>query len=354
MAKGSMIKRLAASAMAAALFLLGAMSAYAEQSEYADIDKLYSRDGEESIYISDDQFLYNFKGENPGVSVCGYVGESTKLTIPNLINGREVSAIDTDAFSGDRNIEEISFPNSVKSIGKNCFNGCPNLKTVKLATGVAVLNQVFCDCPALTSMTFPNGVTSIQDSFKNCTSLNYVKFSRSVSSIGEHSFSGCTALGQIDWVGGIIKLSNAFDDCTSLESVTIPEGVVLIDGAFDGCTALSEIKFPETLLYITGGFTGCSSLTKVELPDKLLFVNEAFNDCENLSKLKYSEATKISETAFLKCPKLTIEKEDYSFLQVIGWLALAAAMLLAGYLTFRLLTSMADNITRKNAANKAE
>lgn len=353
MTKGALFKRLLASVITTALFLCGAMAVYAEESEYADIDKLYSREGNENIYISEDQFLYNFKGENPGVTICGYVGESTTMNIPHMINGREVSAIDNEAFVGDENIESVSFPNSVKTIGVNSFNGCPRLSSVTLANGLSEFNQVFCDCPALESIYFPQGVHSIQDSFKNCKNLNYVKFSRSVTSIGNQSFSGCVRLRRIEWLGGITKLNNAFDNCTALESVTIPEGVVLIDGAFDGCTSLKEITFPESLLYITGGFTSCSSLTKVELPSKLLFVNESFNNCEQLSKLKYSDSTTISETAFLKCPKLVIEKDNHIIYRLLGWTAILVIMVLAGYITFRLLTFMSDNLSRENSKKQS-
>ena len=137
---------------AAAIFLCCSVSVYAAQSEYANADKLYSRNGDESIYISEDNFLYNFKGEQPGVSICGYVGESTDITIPHIINGREVSAIYKDSFAGNETLESVSFPNSIKEIGANCFNGCTKLTTVKLATGVNQFEDVFCDCPALESM----------------------------------------------------------------------------------------------------------------------------------------------------------------------------------------------------------
>ena len=134
--------------------------------------------------------------------------------------------------------------------------------------------------------------------------------------------------------------------------MTIPEGVVLVDGAFDDCTALKEVTFPGSLLYITGGFTSCSSLTRLELPSKLLFVNEAFNNCQNLSKLKYNESTTISETAFLKCPKLVIEKDNHLILKLLGWAAIILIMALTGFLTYRLLTYMADNLSREKS--KAE
>lgn len=354
MAKGSIFKKLLASVTAAALFCCAAISVSAETSEYVNNDKLYSHDGDESIYISDNNFLYNFKGENPGVTICGYVGDSTEIDIPHLINGREVSAIDKDTFTNDKRIVSVSFPNSVKSIGENSFNGCPNLKTVNLAFGISQLNNVFCDCPALESMKFPQGVNSIFESFKNCTSLSYIRFARSVTSIGEHSFSGCTALKQIDWLGGIIKLHNAFDGCTSLESVSIPSGVVLIDGAFDGCTSLKKITFPDSLLYITGGFSDCTSLKELTLPDKLLFVNEAFNNCDSLTKLECNHQTKISETAFLHCPKLVIKREKNIIKPLLLWTGLILLMGITGYFTFRLLTYMSNNMLPEQKKKSVE
>ena len=80
-----MIKRLAALAMTLALFICAAATAHAAQSEYGDIDRLYSRDGNESIYISESKYLYNFKGDYPGVTVCGYAGDSKDLKIPLII-----------------------------------------------------------------------------------------------------------------------------------------------------------------------------------------------------------------------------------------------------------------------------
>ncbi len=347
MAKGSFFKKLAASAAAAALFLCQASAVWAE-SEYSNNDKLYSRNGENSIYISEDQFLYNFKGQTPGVTICGYVGDSTELNIPGLINGREVSAIEEGTFEGDSRIESVSFSLNIKSIGKNCFNNCPNLKNVRLSNGVYELDSVFCDCPKLESIYLPSGVGNVLDSFKGCTSLSYVKFARSVTRIDNDSFRGCTALTQLDWAGGLVKLGNAFDECTALESVSIPNGVIQIDGAFDGCTALREVSFPDSLLYITSGFSDCTALTQVVLPNSLLFVNSAFVNCKNLSKLKSSETTKISDTAFIGCPKIVIEKDANDLLNLFGWLILAAVMVIVGLITYRFLTSVAKNDTRKN------
>lgn len=347
MAKGSIMKKLAALGVAAAIFCCQAAAVSAD-SEYANNDKLYSRDGDESIYISDDQFLYNFKGQNPGVTICGYVGDSQELNIPSLINGRDVSEIAEGTFTGDERIVSVSFPLNVKIIGEKCFNGCPNLKSITLSNGIYQFSNVFCDCPQLESVYFPAGVGTILGSFKRCTALKYVKFARSVTRIDNDSFRGCSSLNQIDWLGGIIKLNNAFDECTSLESVSIPNGVVQIDGAFDGCTALKEIALPDTLLYITGGFSNCTALTQVTLPGKLLFVNNAFNNCENLSKIKSGESTQISQTAFVGCPKIVIESDNNVILPLLGWLALIFIMAATGFFVFRALTAMAQNFAREN------
>lgn len=331
----------------AALFFCCAAAAGAAPDENVNRDVLYSSNGEENIYITQDKFLYNFNGEEPGVTICGYAGDLHELSFPNLINGREVSAIDKGSFENDDRILSVSFPNSIKSIGENSFNGCKNLTTVNLASGVNQFRKVFCDCPAITSITFPNGVGSISESFRRCKKLSYIKFARSVTKIDDRSFSDCTSLRKIEWIGRMVNLGNAFDGCTALETVAIPDGVILINGAFDGCTSLQKITFPQTLLYITGGFSDCPSLTEVDLPEKLLFVNDSFNHCENLSRVKTGDATKISDNAFMNCPHLVIEKGNDTLWQVLGGLALTALMLLTGILVYRRLTAMSGSDGRK-------
>ena len=348
--KSKAVRRFTAAVTAAAIFVCAAATVSAENADNAD--KLFTREGDVCIYISDSMFLYNYKGDNPGLTICGYAGKSDSLVFPSTINGREVTAIGKNCFVNNNDITSVTMSGNIKEIGKNCFNGCQNLKTVTLRGNVNEFRDVFCDCPSLESIVFPQGVGSIIGSFKNCTALSYVRFSRSVSSIEEDSFNGCTALQKIEWLGGIIKLGNAFDNCTALESVEIPKGVIQIDGAFDGCTSLSEIILPETLLYITGGFSGCTSLTEVALPGKLLFVNESFNDCKNLSRLRFNETTSISDTAFTGCPKLVMERESNTLRKVLGWLVIAAVAISAGLLTYRILDRKAKEIERLKAKDK--
>ena len=343
MSKG--LKRIASLLAASVLFVCcAAVAAAAPESSSKDV--VYSRDGESIVYISQDKYLYNFSGEVPGVTICGYAGDKTELDFPYMINGRDVSAIEPGAFANDDRIVSVSFPNSIKLIGETCFNGCDNLTAVSLASGVNELSNVFCDCSSLSEISFPNGVSAIVESFRRCRALSSVSFARSVVRIDEHSFSDCVSLKNIEWAGGLVKLGNAFDGCTSLESVAIPDGVVVINGAFDGCESLRDIAFPDSLLYITGGFCDCTSLKSVEFPDRLLYVNEAFKNCRNLSKMKAGEAAKISDTAFVHCPKLLLKKGNDQIWRLLGWFALLALMVLTGYAVFRWLTSIADGFAR--------
>ena len=350
MAKGSILRRLTAAVIAAAVFLCAPASVFAAKSDDDTADKLYSRDGDTYIYITQDKYLYNFKGDNPGLTICGYVGDSGKLTIPYMINGRDVTAIQADTFVNDERITSVTMPGTLKEIGKNCFNGCPNLKEVKLRGNVNEFREVFCGCTALEKMIFPQGVGSIIASFKDCTALTYVRFSRSVSTIDEESFKGCTALTDIEWLGNMNSLNDSFDGCTGLEEVILPGGLIRIDGAFDGCTALRSISFPDTLLYITSGFSGCTALTELTLPEKLLFVNDAFDGCKELSKVRSSQMTTISASSFTGCPKLTIEKEkEGSLWLVLGHLAVVIVAVITALLVYRYLDEKAKQIGRATA-----
>jgi len=354
MAKGSLIRNLAAVILAAAMFAGAAMSVYAAKSADDNTDTLFTNDGDVNIYITPDKYLYNFKGDNPGITICGYVGDSGKLSFPSMINGRDVTAIEDNTFVNDDRITSVTMPGTLTVIGENCFNGCKNLSEVNLRGNVNEFRRVFCDCTSLKKMIFPQGVGSIISSFMNCTSLTYVRFSRSVSTISDESFKGCTSLQSIEWLGSMTKLSDSFDGCTGLEEVVFPNGLIQIDGAFDGCTSLKNILFPDTLLYITGGFSDCSSLSELNLPAKLLFVNEAFNNCEELSLLRSSKATAISDTAFTGCPKLTIERESNTHWSIIGNLAVIAVGIIVGLLVYRYLSAKAKAIDRMKASEEKE
>ena len=343
------MKKVMISAVAAALlFAAGADNVLAD-SQYVDDDKVYSKIDGKTVYISSDNFLYNFSGEIPGVTICGYEGKNTDLVIPEEINGRAVSAIDNDTFAQNDGITSLVVPPSVVSIGEGSFNGCTKLENITLSNGVSVLNDVFCDCPKLKSISFPYGVTEINNSFRNCTALTSVKFSRSVSRLGDGSFNGCSSIEKIEWSTGLSYLGDVFDGCKMLSTIHIPKGIVTIDGAFDNCTFAEVLELPESVLYINSGFNNCTALRRMTLPSGLVYMGRAFANCASLANIRIPPETEL-DGAFENCPNVNVVQQtdspNFAVITVVTALFLCGM----GYVVYKNLNTLPKETAKKKKA----
>ena len=79
-------------------------------------------------------------------AVSGYTGFDLDLTIPAVMDGYKIVAIDNLAFSGS-SIESIRIPEGVTTIGEEAFKSCQSLHTVWLpSTLTTIENRAFSDC----------------------------------------------------------------------------------------------------------------------------------------------------------------------------------------------------------------
>ena len=129
-----------------------------------------------------------------------------------------------------------------------------------------ILDYAFYDCN-LESITIPSSVTSIgSDTFFGCVSLFSVTIPNSITEIGDQVFYGCTSLTNVTMSNGVTRIGNqAFAGCSKLPSVTIPNSVTSIGGyAFEWCTNLSQVTIGNGVTNIEGGaFASCPNLTGV-------------------------------------------------------------------------------------------
>ncbi len=88
----------------------------------------------------------------------------------------------------------------------------------------------------ITSVTLPDSVTSIgHDTFSGCSALENINLSR-VTSIGGYGFEGCTALESIDLSCVISLGQKAFAGCSSLKTLTMRDVRSVGETAFAGCS----------------------------------------------------------------------------------------------------------------------
>ena len=248
------------------------------------------------ILLSDDE-----------AEIIGYTGSDVKITIPSVVNGAKVTKIANRAFEENYDIEEVTVPEGVVSIGEYAFCDCDYLQSISLPDSLEVIgNCAFESCDFLSGVTVPDSVTEIGNgAFENCSSLESVQLSAGMTSISDYLFFSCWSLSEIVIPDGIEKIGDsAFGDCDSIEEIDLPDSLIKISySAFGDCDSLNEVVLPDSVTEIeSDAFESCDSLKKVTLSKNLLwevydevdddysyvshhFSNNPFHDCKSLSKI---------------------------------------------------------------------
>ena len=118
-------------------------------------------------------------------------GAHTKSLDMNIIEAlKGVTNIGEEAFSGNKNIEQIILPKGLTSIADQVFMDCTNLKTVSIPdTVISIGRGAFGDCTNLEEVQLPKGLTEIKDTFfYGCKSLTKITIPESVQSVGYNAF----------------------------------------------------------------------------------------------------------------------------------------------------------------------
>ena len=121
--------------------------------------------------VTEDGFAWISKGNT--VTVIGYVGSATELTIPEAVNGMAVTGIGERAFYSCSGLTSVVIGGSVTSIGDYAFAYRSRLASVVIGDSVeSIGSHAFYSCSGLTSVVIPDSVTSIGTyAFSGCSKL---------------------------------------------------------------------------------------------------------------------------------------------------------------------------------------
>ncbi len=309
--------------------------------------------------------LFDFKAEAAGSGTCGEkltwtldtdLGElhitgtgamsdwSTPSDVPwhtscNYIKSvtidSGVTSIGNYAFDYCPNLERISFPGSVTSVGTSafgcedgfcelsdvyytgdlaswcaidfkdlysnpnrcadniCFNGSLFEGDIVIPAGVtAIKNYTFLNCENITSVTIPDGVESIgMCAFRWCEGLTNVTIPESVTSIGNSAFQYCRKLESITIPESVTSIGTwAFSDCDQLISITVPgKATTIASNTFFSCDKLSTVIIQDGITSIGGSaFSYCSALKNITIPASITDVgSNAFGACSQIKAVYY-------------------------------------------------------------------
>ena len=241
-------------------------------------------------------------------------------------------------------LQEVSLPEGLISIGKLTFMDCQKLQEIRLPKSLKTLGEgTFASCFALTEIEFPEGLETIGDGvLYHCLSLTSVVIPASVTEMGDRPFSGDWALKTVEIKGNVPRLSNrSFHECDALQEVLITGSVETIgEDAFMDLDSLERVQIASGLKTIgKRAFRLCDNLTTVSLPDGVTSIGEeAFKDCGSLTTINLPDSiTTIGANAFngtkltgpLNIPSSLVSLGDNAFhgcSGITGTLVFPAAM----------------------------
>ena len=162
-------------------------------------------------------------------------------TVPNGVVSIENGAFAEAAITG------ITFPSSLKYVGRIAFFGCTELTSLTIPSTVQALDgQAFAYCEKLTSVTIENGLQTLPYLvFQECRALETVVIPKSVTGIHSEAFLNCSALKTVVYGGtkaewdkieigdGNEALTKAALRCTGV-TTAVPANVTMKSAAVSG------------------------------------------------------------------------------------------------------------------------
>lgn len=120
---------------------------------------------------------FEYKIDGNQVSITKYVGTDTTVIIPETIEEKIVTAINSEAFASSA-ITECMLPATIRKIDQRAFAMCANLEKITLNEGLLTIGDyAFEGASTLTEIIIPATVINMNEStFKSCNSLTAVKF----------------------------------------------------------------------------------------------------------------------------------------------------------------------------------
>ena len=291
--------------ISAIIFLLVTTGAIAQSGTDGPIS--WTLDGNGKLTVSSTGVVNRDSYENLKPSWLPFIE-----SIREVVISQGMDIIWEGAFAGCKNLQKVTLPNTLKSIGKRSFYDCSNLQAVFIPASVTLIDdEAFRGCSGLTYATISNSVTQIGfGAFYECKGLTSIIIPNSVTEIGARAFFKCSGLSALAIPNSVRKIGeSAFFDCTGLTSITISNALTEIEaGVFFGCSNVTSVVIPNSVKVIgVNAFAYCTKLSTVALGASVTTIKRsAFGMCDALTFLSIpASVTEIDYCAFIACYNLT-------------------------------------------------
>lgn len=157
-------------------------------------------------------YHYYYRLNEFGTCLMGCRGDGEEAVVPT---DKKIVIVGDDIFKGHKELVCVEFPDTISEIGGFVFDGCENLKKVKLPLNLKDFWQYAMTRCGIEEIEIPGSVKHIASfTFNQCNQLTTVRINKGTRKI----------------------LSWAFKDCVNLTDVYLPATIIEIsDKAFEGC-----------------------------------------------------------------------------------------------------------------------
>ena len=365
-----------------------------------------------SLANSNGDYTYDVRDDGT-IEITKYNGSTSNLNIPSTIDGKQVSYIGSDSFRGNKYLNSVTIPDSVKVIQSRAFAECSNLSTLKFGKNVEKIYDYVFFQTNITEITLPEKLNHISGiaflgncvikninvdaNNKNFSSNNGIVFSKdkkkivlypqgktekayTIPSTVEEICDSAFSYAQVESItipSSVKKFGNYVFSSTNITSITIPSTVtemgygpvadcqklisaniqstvkVLPYDMFNGCTSLKNVTLNDNIEEIYNrAFYGCKSLSNITLPKNLKKIDAgSFYDCSKLNNIKIPSGVRyISNSAFNNNTTLDISATKLEKLED-GSYRVLTTIKIDGYFDYQKANEVLTIVNKERANN---
>ena len=267
----------------------------------ANINELYARDG--IFYKVIDNFEYCLQitsSKNKKAMLCkvNSIGDTDGMvTVPEFIEGYQVTSIGFNAFAGRDWLKQIILPDCITEFESTSFANSQNLVTVNYPASLKRIGgYAFRDCISFKNGHIPGTVKEIEMSAFENTGIEEFILDEGVESMGIYAIAHCQQLKRIYIPSTFQYYFNAMPDLPNVEQIEVAESNPYYDSR-NNCNAIIHTKENHLL-------RGCKNT--VIPPDVSSLSSEAFWGTKGLVDLYVPKSTThyFAVETYRGCPDL--------------------------------------------------
>ena len=259
-----------------------------------------------TVVLPDDVTYDNVKYDVTAIGARAFDKYKGKDKIRSITLPTNISVVDTAAFRGCKDLEEVKNFDKITHARDSVFQNCASLDKIDLSNVVIIDTLAFSGCKTLRPVLSSQLDSINYQAFAN-TGIEALTLAKDRDVyLDDEAFKGCTNLTTVV-IGGKYSSESlpirAFWNCTALNRVTLEASIKSIhEGAFKGCTSLATVVIPEGVETLSReAFMGCNKLKTITLPSSILNIRDKAFAGDTLQSItvKQNDPPTLIENAFI-------------------------------------------------------